>query len=89
MELSLSVEDSIISIVIKDNAGGFPEDYLTSFPSITDADGSSPIETIDAGSKRDYEGYCFGGNGLAHVVLAHFFLRGELLMNWNEYGGSN
>lgn len=79
MKIALVLESDMISAIITDNCGGFPEGYLSHFSSIMHSYNSS-----ERTSKNGCEKYCFGGNGLGLFTLASFILQGKLTGSGEE-----
>ena len=80
MEIQLSLEGPSISIAIRDNCGGFPEDYIANFSNIIQSNNRS-----DRSIKSTFKRFCFGGNGLGLLTSADLVLRGKISGAYEGY----
>lgn len=86
MSIELDLEDAdAISVIIKDNGGGFPASYIRNFPayitnhgyqkrSISGADNSNTFT-----SSKENKAYFFGGAGKGLAIILNLLLTGHLL----------
>ncbi|WP_019217590.1 hypothetical protein [Legionella tunisiensis] len=92
MSLELDLNDAgAISVIIKDNGGGFPDNYIKNFPayiadhgykkrSISDADNAGAFTS----GKENIGHYYFGGAGKGLAIILNLLLTGHLLEGPNQ-----
>lgn len=92
MSIELDLNDAeAISVVIKDNSGGFPNHYIQNFPayianhhykksSLSGADNANTFTS----SKGNIEHYYFGGAGKGLAIILNLLLTGHLLEGPNQ-----
>ncbi|RUR07225.1 hypothetical protein [Legionella sp. km772] len=85
MEIALLPSDKDLAVQIKDNAGGFSQEYLDDFSNIIKFNDPRLGRAKDTQGKHEIEGYCFGGSGLGHLMLANFILRGQVVDRRDKY----
>ncbi|WP_133128068.1 ATP-binding protein [Legionella nagasakiensis] len=73
MRVALRLVGETLSIVITDNAGGFPAAYLASFDTNVR---SRRYDKTSSREKRQYNDYCFGGAGRGLPILCDCVVHG-------------